>query len=129
MDETLIYVPIFGQNLIFVFYLEKFDYSCLFGNEKFSLLWDLGVIGTGSLVNNFILACLSSLKDKWKISLLALYLYNKAFKTYKSRGSRTSIDTSLSILSFELCPKHLCHNHLCHNTEKFSLINGNRCQQ
>ena len=43
-------VPSFRQNLILVSYLDKFGYSCSFGNNQVNLSLNLKVIGTGSFV-------------------------------------------------------------------------------
>ena len=51
LDETY-YVPSFRRNLIYVSRLDKFGYSCSFGNGKFSLLKNSNVVGTGSLIDN-----------------------------------------------------------------------------
>ena len=51
LDETF-YVPSFRGNLVYVSRLDKFGYSCLFGNGKVSLFQYSNMIGTGSLVGN-----------------------------------------------------------------------------
>jgi len=43
-------VPSFRQNFVFVFVLDKSDYSCSFGNNKFVLYKNSNIIGTGSLI-------------------------------------------------------------------------------
>ena len=48
LNETFI-VPSFRRNLISISTLDKFDYSCSFGNNKFNFFHDSKMIGTGSL--------------------------------------------------------------------------------
>jgi len=49
LKDTFV-VPSFRRNLISVSYLEKFGYSCSFGNNKFSLSFNLNIVGTGLLL-------------------------------------------------------------------------------
>lgn len=46
--ETFI-VPSFRRNLISISVLDKFGYTCSFGNGKFSLFHDSKLVGSGSL--------------------------------------------------------------------------------
>ena len=48
LEETYI-VPSFRWNLVSISILNKFGYSCSFGNNNFSLLQYSNLIGTGSL--------------------------------------------------------------------------------
>ena len=48
LNETFI-VPSFRRNLISIFTLDKFGYSCSFENEKFSLFHDSKLVGSSSL--------------------------------------------------------------------------------
>ena len=51
LDETF-YVPSFRRNLVSISHLDKYGYSCSFGNEKVSIFQYSNMIGTGSLVDN-----------------------------------------------------------------------------
>ena len=48
LNETFV-VPSFRRNLVSIFVLDKFGYSCSFGNNKFSLFQNSNLVGTGSL--------------------------------------------------------------------------------
>ncbi|CAH9111538.1 unnamed protein product, partial [Cuscuta europaea] len=48
LKETFV-VPSFRRNLISIFALDKFGYSCSFGNSQFSLFQNSKFIGTGLL--------------------------------------------------------------------------------
>ena len=48
----LFYVLPFRRNLVYVSRLDKFGYSCSFGNGKVSLFQYSNMIGIGSLVDN-----------------------------------------------------------------------------
>ena len=48
LNETFV-VPSFRWNLISISILDKFGYSCSFGNNKFSLFQNSNLVGTGSL--------------------------------------------------------------------------------
>ena len=54
LNETYV-VPSFRRNLVSISILDKFGYTCSFGNNKFSLFQNANLVGTGSLsyVNNF----------------------------------------------------------------------------
>jgi len=49
--ETFV-VPSFRRNLISISSLDKFGFSCSFGNNKISLYQNLNLIGFGSLIDN-----------------------------------------------------------------------------
>ena len=49
--ETFV-VPSFRQNLISISSLDKFGFSCSFGNNKVSLYQNSNLIGSGSLIDN-----------------------------------------------------------------------------
>ena len=53
LNETFV-VPSFRQNLVSISVLDKFGYSCSFGNNKFSLFQNSNLVGTGpfSYVDN-----------------------------------------------------------------------------
>ena len=51
LDETFI-VPSFRRNLISISTLDKYGYSCSFGNGNFSLFLDSKLIGSGPLLHN-----------------------------------------------------------------------------
>ena len=48
LNETFV-VPFFRRNLVYISVLDKFGYSCSFGNNKFSLFQNSNLVGTGSL--------------------------------------------------------------------------------
>ena len=48
LNETF-FVPSLRRNLVSIFVLDKFCYSCSFGNNKFSLFQNSNWVGTGSL--------------------------------------------------------------------------------
>ena len=48
LNETYV-VPSFQRNLVSISILDKFGYTCSFGNNKFSLLQNSNLVGTGSL--------------------------------------------------------------------------------
>ena len=48
LNETFV-VPSFRRNLVSISVLDKFGYSCSFGNNKFSLFQNSNLVGTGSL--------------------------------------------------------------------------------
>ena len=48
LKETYV-EPSFRQNLVSISVLDKFGYSCSFGNSQFNLSLNLNIIGTGSL--------------------------------------------------------------------------------
>lgn len=69
-DGTVI-VPPFGRNLISISALDKFDYSCSFGNEKFSLFHDSNLLGSGSLScydNLFSIDTIASYNESLQLS-------------------------------------------------------------
>ncbi len=51
LNETFV-VPSFRRNLISVSVLDKFGFSCSFGNGIFSLFHDSKLVGSGSLLLN-----------------------------------------------------------------------------
>ena len=51
LDDTF-YVSSFRRNLVYVSSLDKFSYSCSFGNGKISIFQYSNMIGIGSLVDN-----------------------------------------------------------------------------
>ena len=48
LNETFV-VPSFRRNLVSISVLDKFGYSCSFGNNKFSLFQNSNLVGTSSL--------------------------------------------------------------------------------
>ena len=50
--ETFV-VPSFRRNLISISSLDKFGFSCSFGNNKVSLYQNSNMVGSGSLIDNF----------------------------------------------------------------------------
>ena len=70
LDETFI-VPSFRRNLISIFTLDKYGYSCLFRNEKFSLFHDSKLVGFGSLSSNdrlYLLDTITSFSESLQFS-------------------------------------------------------------
>lgn len=63
LDGTFI-VPSFRRNLISISPLDKFGFSCSFGNGKFSLFRDSNLVGSGSL---------SSYDNLYSIDTIASY--------------------------------------------------------
>ena len=49
--ETFV-VPSLRRNLVSVSVLDKFGYSCSFGNNSFSLMLNSNVVGSGTLIDN-----------------------------------------------------------------------------
>ena len=50
--DDIFYVSSFRQNLVYVSRLDKFAYSCSFGNGKISIFQYSNMIGIGSLIDN-----------------------------------------------------------------------------
>ena len=50
LNETYV-IPSFRRNLVSISILDKFDYTCSFGNNKFSLFQNSNLVGTSSLSN------------------------------------------------------------------------------
>ena len=70
LNETFI-VPPFRQSLISIFALDKYKFSCSFGNSKFFLFQDSKLVGTGSLSgynNLYLLDTIASFKESLHIS-------------------------------------------------------------
>ena len=65
-------VPPFRQNLISISALDKYDYSCSFGNEKFSLFYDSKLVGSDSLSGNdnlYLLDTIASFNESMQLSI------------------------------------------------------------
>jgi len=75
---------ILHQNLISVSYLDKFGYSCSFGNNEFSLSFNSNIVGTGSLLAYDYLYLLDTVTT-----------YNETLNT-KSHGTKHKIDNTQS---------------------------------
>ena len=70
LDETFI-VPSFRRNLISISALDKFGYSCSFGNGKFSLFHDSKLVGSGSLSvydNLYLIDTIASFNESLQLS-------------------------------------------------------------
>ena len=52
-------VPTFRRNLVYVSTLDKFGYTCTFGNRKVSIKYEDNIIGTGFLLQDSNLYCYS----------------------------------------------------------------------
>ena len=69
--ETFV-VPSFRRNLISISALDKFGYSCSFGNGKFSLFQNSNMVGTGSLLgcdNLYVLDTIASFNESLHVSV------------------------------------------------------------
>ena len=69
LNETFI-VPSFRRNLISISVLDKFGFSCLFGNSKFSHFQDSKLVGTSSLSgydNLYLLNTIASFNESLHI--------------------------------------------------------------
>ena len=67
LNETFV-VPSFRQNLISVFALDKYVYSFLFRNEKFSVFYDSKLVGSDSLLGNnniYLLDTIASFNESY----------------------------------------------------------------
>ena len=70
LDETFV-VPSFRQNLISIYALDKFSFSCSFGNEKFSLFNDSKLVGCSSFSdddNLYMLDTIASFNESLQLS-------------------------------------------------------------
>ena len=70
LDETFS-VPSFRRNLIYIFTLDKYGYSYLFINEKFSIFHDSKLVGFGSLSSNdslYLLDIITSFNESLQFS-------------------------------------------------------------
>ena len=66
--ETFV-VPSFRRNLISISSLDKFGFSCSFGNNKVSLYQNSNMVGSGSLIDNlYMLDVVSSYNEILQIS-------------------------------------------------------------
>ena len=62
-------VPSFRRNLISISSLDKFGFSCSFGNNKVSLYQNSNMVGSGSLIDNlYMLDVVSSYNEILQIS-------------------------------------------------------------
>ena len=70
LNETFV-VPSFRRNLVSISVLDKFGYSCSFGNNKFSLFQNSNLVGTGSLTyvdNLYMLDTVASYHETLQLS-------------------------------------------------------------
>ena len=66
--ETFV-IPSFRRNLISISSLDKFGFSCSFGNNKVSLYQNSNMVGSGSLIDNlYMLDVVSSYNEILQIS-------------------------------------------------------------
>ena len=63
LNETFV-IPSFQWNLVSIFVLDKFGYSCFCGNNKFSLFQNSNLVGTSSL---------SYVDNLYMLDIVALY--------------------------------------------------------
>nr|KYP31559.1 Retrovirus-related Pol polyprotein from transposon TNT 1-94 [Cajanus cajan] len=81
--ETFV-VPSFRRNLISISSLDKFGFSCSFGNNKFRLYQNSNVVGSGSLIDN--------------LYLLDVVSCNKEIFYIDSRGMKCKINENFATL-------------------------------
>ena len=70
LNETYV-VPSFRRNLVSISILDKFGYTCSFGNNKFSLFQNSNLVGTGSLSyvdNLYMLDTIASYHETLRLS-------------------------------------------------------------
>ena len=70
LNETYV-VSSFRRNLVSISILDKFDYTCSFGNNKFSLFQNSNLVGTGSLSyidNLYMLDTVASYHETFQLS-------------------------------------------------------------
>ena len=70
LNETYV-VPSFRWNLVYISILDKFGYTCSFGNNKFSLFQNSNLVGTGSLSyvdNLYMLDTIASYHETLQLS-------------------------------------------------------------
>ena len=70
LNETFV-VPSFRRNLVSIYVLDKFGYSCSFGNNKFGLFQNSNLVGTGSLFyvdNLYMLDTVASYHETLQLS-------------------------------------------------------------
>ena len=70
LNETYV-VPSFRRNLVSISILDKFGYTCSFGNNKFSLFQNSNLVGTGSLSyvdNLYMLDTITSYHETLQLS-------------------------------------------------------------
>ena len=70
LNETYV-VPSFRRNLVSISILNKFGYTCSFGNNKFSLFQNSNLVGTGSLSyvdNLYMLDTIASYHETLQLS-------------------------------------------------------------
>ena len=123
LNEIFI-VPSFRRNLIFTSALEKSDYSCSFGNGKFSLFHDSKLVSLGTLSGNDNLCILDTiasfnkslqfstrdLKRKLIIENLAVLWHRRLGYIFRRRieGRVTKeILNPLDFTDFDICVSHI----------------------
>ena len=113
LNETFI-VPSFRRNLISISALNKFKFSCSFGNSKFSLFQDSKLVGTSpfsSYDHLYLLDTIASFKESLHLSTRGIKrklttknsatLWHKQFgHTSKQRIERLVSDKILNPLDF-----------------------------
>ena len=70
LKETFI-VPSFRRNLVYISILDKFSYTCSFGNSQFSLYLNSNIVSTGSLLgfdNLYLLDIIASYYETLHVS-------------------------------------------------------------
>ena len=119
LNETYV-VPSFRRNLVSISILDKFGYTCSFGNNKFSLFQNSNLVGTGSLSyvdNLYMLDTVASYHETLQLSTQGLKrkltdensssLWHKRLgHISKRRIERLVLDGILDVLDFadfEIC--------------------------
>ena len=100
LKETFI-VPSFRRNLISVSILDKFGYSCSFGNNKFSLFCNSTLVGSGSLSGNdnlYLLHTVTSYNESLHVGMKRKLNENSAGLWHRRLGhiSRNRIERLVS---------------------------------
>ena len=72
LNETYV-VPFFRRNLVSISILDKFGYTCSFGNNKFILFQNSNLVGTGSLSYVDNLCSLSYVDNLYMLDTVASY--------------------------------------------------------
>ena len=81
--ETFV-APSFRRNLVSVSSLDKFGYSCSFGNNKISLFHNSNFIGTGSLIDN--------------LYMLDTVTFNNEILNSDAKGTKRKLNENSAIL-------------------------------
>ena len=123
LNETFV-VPSFRWNLVSIYVLDKFGYSCSFGNNKFRLFQNSNLVGTGSLSyvdNLYMLDIVASYHETLQLSTRGVkrkltnensssLLHKRLGHISKRRIERlvsNGILDSLDFANFEICTNYI----------------------